>query len=200
MKAEIIHTNRFYYETAVEQSLNSFRLKPKTDELQRLLSYRADINPASTTAQQVDIWGNNVETFFIAQSHQYLEIKTTSIISVQRSPIIDHLDYTTEMKRIFHSELFQNQYLASLKQTPYTSISFDQAEKVVTEVGDASNPLVFSKNLMAYLFEKFTYDTDATDVNTQANTVIESMRGVCQDYAHVMLGILRSQKKFQRVT
>lgn len=64
----------------------------------------------------------------------------------------------------------------------------------MNEVGDASNPLVFSRNLMSYLHENFTYDPEATDVFTQASTVIENMRGVCQDYAHVMLGILRSQR------
>ncbi|MFS0788457.1 transglutaminase family protein [Shouchella sp. 1P09AA] len=194
MKAEIVHTNRFYYDTSVEQSLNSFRLKPKTDELQRLLSYRVDINPNSTTAQSVDIWGNNVETFFIAESHQYLEIKTTSVVSVQRSPIINHLDYTPESKKIFHSEVFRRQYLASSKQTPYTNLSFEQTEEIVQKVGDPLNPITFSRDLMAYLYEVFTYDTEASNVQTLASESADTLRGVCQDYAHVMIGVLRSQR------
>ncbi|OHX53650.1 protein containing transglutaminase-like domain, cysteine protease, partial [Planococcus salinarum] len=91
MKYKIEHTNIFEYDTIVDQSMNSIRLKPRTDEVQRLLSYRADITPASLTKEHIDIWGNNVETFFIAEHHQHLEVKTTSIVSIQKSPFIHQI-------------------------------------------------------------------------------------------------------------
>src|SRR5690606_32534805 len=64
MKYKVDNTNILKYETIVDQSMNSIRLKPKTDETQRLLSYRADITPATLTKEHIDIWGNDVETFF----------------------------------------------------------------------------------------------------------------------------------------
>src|SRR5690606_2323615 len=114
MKYKIEHTNIFDYETIVDQSMNTIRLKPRTDECQRLLSYRADITPATLTKEHVDIFGNNVETFFIAEHHQHLEVKSTSIVSIQKSPFIHRIDYSPEMNVIFHSQLFAEHYMAYL--------------------------------------------------------------------------------------
>ncbi|TSB45440.1 transglutaminase family protein [Alkalicoccobacillus porphyridii] len=194
MKFEIIHTNLFTYDSPVEQSLNTIRLKPRTDECQRLISYRADITPSSLTSSHVDLWGNHVETFFIAEQHQLLEVKTSSIVSIQRSPFIRKLDYSMEMQKIFISSIFQNQYLAFLTQTNYTFLPYDQIQQVTTNIGPMKNPLQFSLDLMEYLYQTFEYKPGTTDVNTMASDAFLQMNGVCQDITHIMLGILRAHK------
>ncbi|WP_235617078.1 transglutaminase N-terminal domain-containing protein [Lysinibacillus mangiferihumi] len=55
MKFEIQHTNIFQYESEVDQSLNTIRLKPRGDERQCLLSYRIAISPSSLTREHADI-------------------------------------------------------------------------------------------------------------------------------------------------
>ncbi|WP_026691299.1 transglutaminase family protein [Alteribacter aurantiacus] len=192
MKYRIEHTNTFRYDTPVDQSMNYIRLKPKTDECQRLLEYQSDITPASLTKETTDLWGNTVETFFIPEIHEVLEVKTTSTVSIQRSPFIRMVDYTLEMRNIFHSNLFRKHYLAFLKDTPYTFLYIDQIEEVVKEIGENTNPVQFSLDVMGYVYEKFSYDTEATNVNTKASESLPLQRGVCQDFAHVMLGILRA--------
>lgn len=71
MKFEIQHTNIFQYESEVDQSLNTIRLKPRSDERQRLLSYRIAITPSSLTREHTDIWGNTVGSFYIWSSIKY---------------------------------------------------------------------------------------------------------------------------------
>ncbi|KIL49623.1 transglutaminase family protein [Jeotgalibacillus soli] len=193
MKYKIEHINTFHYETLVDQSMNNIRLKPRTDECQRLISYRADISPVSLAKESTDLWGNSVETFFIAEIHQSLEVKTTSVVSIQKSPFIEQIDYSPEMQSIFHSDLFRRHYLASLNQTAYTYIEPYQVEHIVREIGNTENPVKFSMDLMKYIHEVFSYDPNATDVNTKATESIEGRRGVCQDYAHVMIGVLRAR-------
>ncbi|MBT2755525.1 transglutaminase family protein [Mesobacillus foraminis] len=193
MKYEIVHTNTFYYDNYVDQSMNTIRLKPRTDECQRLLSYQNQITPASMTKDHVDIWGNNVETFFIPQKHNFLEVKTTSIVSIQRAPFIRRIDYSPEMKSIFHSQLFHDHYLHFLHDTFYTYLEKDQIEEAVTNIGDIEDPVQFSLELMRYLHEVFTYDTLSTNVNTNATVAFSLKKGVCQDYTHVMLSILRAR-------
>ncbi|MGI2328039.1 alpha-E domain-containing protein [Planococcus sp. YIM B11945] len=193
MKYKIEHTNVFEYETIVDQSMNSIRLKPRTDECQRLLSYRAEIAPASVTKEHVDIWGNHVETFFIAEHHRQLEVKTSSIVSIQKSPFIHRIDYSPEMNAIFHSQLFSEHYLAYLSNTAYTYISPDQMNQVDERLGEMTNPVQYAIDVMGYLNNHFTYDGESTNVSTKAEESFSLMKGVCQDITHVMLGILRNK-------
>lgn len=193
MKYKIEHTNIFDYETIVDQSMNTIRLKPRTDECQRLLSYRADITPATLTKEHVDIFGNNVETFFIAEHHQHLEVKSTSIVSIQKSPFIHRIDYSKEMNIIFHSQLFAEHYMAFLSNTAYTYITPEQMELVDRELGAMHNPVQYAIDVTEYVFDHFTYDGESTTVTTKASESFDLKKGVCQDITHVMLGILRNK-------
>ena len=193
MKYKIEHTNIFEYDTWVDQSMNSIRLKPRTDECQRLLSYRTDITPVALTKEHVDIWGNNVESFFIADHHKHLEVKATSVVSIQKSPWIHRIDYSPEMHAIFHSDLFRSHYLAFLSNTAYTYLRPEQIEQVDSEIGQMANPVQYAIDVMGYLFNRFTYDGSSTNVSTKALESFDLKKGVCQDIAHVMLGILRTK-------
>lgn len=193
MKYKIEHTNIFEYDTWVDQSMNSIRLKPRTDECQRLLSYRTDITPVALTKEHVDIWGNNVESFFIADHHKHLEVKATSVVSIQKSPWIHRIDYSPEMHAIFHSDLFSSHYLAYLSNTAYTYLTPEQVEQVDKDIGEMVNPVQYAIDVMGYLFNRFTYDGSSTTVSTKATESFDLKKGVCQDISHVMLGILRTK-------
>nr|WP_239534018.1 transglutaminase family protein [Thalassobacillus pellis] len=172
--------------------MNHIRLKPRTDECQRLLSYRTDITPSSMTKEHIDLWGNHVETFFIPEKHEHLTVKTSSTISIQKSPFIRMIRYTDEMMEIFNSQLFHKHYLAYLNETPYTFLYKDQVEEIVAAVGDPRDPIKFSLDLMAYINQSIYYDGTATHVYTKAYESWPEKRGVCQDYAHIMLAVLRA--------
>jgi len=192
MKYRIEHTNVFDYDTWVDQSMNSIRLKPRTDECQRLLSYRTDITPVSLTKEHVDIWGNSVETFFIADHHKHLEVKSTSVVSIQKSPWVHRIDYSPEMHAIFHSDLFKSHYLAYLSNTSYTYLTPEQIDIVNGVIGNIANPVQYAINVMEYLYNRFNYDGSSTNVSTKAHESFDLKKGVCQDISHVMLGILRA--------
>ena len=191
-KYRIEHTNIFDYETWVDQSMNSIRLKPRTDECQRLLSYRTDITPVALTKEHADIWGNVVESFYIADQHKHLEVKATSVVSIQKSPFIHRIDYSPEMHAIFHSDLFTSHYLAYLSNTAYTFLRTEQIEQVNRDLGKMTNPVQYAIDVMGYLYNRFTYDGASTDVSTTAQESFDLKKGVCQDLTHVMLGILRT--------
>ncbi|WP_416147865.1 transglutaminase family protein [Salipaludibacillus sp. HK11] len=193
MKYQIDHTNVFQYETLVDQSLNHIRLKPRTDECQRLLSYRPEITPVTLTKEHVDLWGNHVETFFIAERHQELIVKTSSVVSIQKSPFIRMVQFSPEMEKIFNSDLFHQHYLAALSETNYTMLYKNQIEEVNRIIPQSSNPVEYAINVMDYVYRTFTYDGEATEVFTKAHEAFDLKRGVCQDLTHIMLGILRSK-------
>lgn len=193
MKYRIEHTNTFYYENFVDQSMNHIRLKPRSDECQRVLAYHTEIIPNSMTKEHIDLWGNHVETFFIPEKHEHLTVKTTSTVSIQKSPFIRMIQYSDEMRNIFHSELFHSHYLAYLNETPYTFLYKEQISEIIQAVGDSLNPVRFALDLLAYVNQSMIYDTTATQVGTKAYESWPVRAGVCQDFAHVMIGVLRSQ-------
>lgn len=191
MKYRIKHTNIFRYETEVEQSLNTIRLKPRNNECQRLISYHVKINPMSMTRENIDIWRNMIGTFFIAEKHKELEITSYSHVSVQRAPYIYQIQFSEEMRNIFYSQLFKEHYLPYLTTSRFTTLQSQQLEEIIAEVGEPDNPVKFACELMTYLFNSITYDPGATTVATTASEAWEVKRGVCQDYTHIMLGVLR---------
>ena len=192
MKYRITHQNIFRYETEVEQSLNTIRLKPRNNERQRLISYEVKINPISLTRDNFDIWRNAVSTFFIAGKHTELEVTTHSLVSVQRAPYIYQIQYSDEMKNIFHSQLFHEHNLAFLTTSSFTTLERHQLDEIINSVGHSDNPVKFALDLMTFLNESITYDPEATTVDTTASEAWGLKRGVCQDYTHIMLAVLRN--------
>lgn len=193
MKYRITHKNTFKYESLVEQSLNTTRLKPRNNEVQRLLSYDLNITPASLTKEYFDIWRNSVGSFFIAEQHQELIIEAVSVVSVQKAPYVFQIQYSEEMQAIFHSEMFHDHYLPYLMTSNYTSLSEAQLEEVKQQLGITAqyNPVKLACDIMTYLYNTIRYDTEATNVHTTASEAFSLKAGVCQDYTHIMLGILR---------
>ncbi len=64
-----------------------------------------------------------------------------------------------------------------------------QIEEVFHAIGHAENPVLFSLNLMQYLYSTFEYDPTATNVTTTASQAFDLKRGVCQDFTQVMLAM-----------
>ena len=193
MKYRITHKNIFQYESLVEQSLNTIRLKPRNNECQRLLSYDLNITPASMTKEYVDIWRNNIGSFFIAEKHWELIIESTSVVSVQKAPYVFQIQYSDEMKNIFHSQMFKEHYLAYLSVSSFTSLTDYQLDEIKKHIGPQSddNPVKLAIDIMAYLNYAIRYDPYATNVHTTAREAFDLKAGVCQDYTHIMLAILR---------
>lgn len=191
MKYEIRHTNIFKYESEVEQSLNTVRLKPRYNECQRVLSYHLNIVPTARTKDYSDIWRNQISSFFIPERHRELVITSTSIVSVQRAPYLYQLQYSDAMKNIFHSELFREHYLSYLTTSSYTKLEPYQIDEILGAIGQHDNPIQFACDLMTYLYNTIKYDAEATTVNTTAKEAFELRAGVCQDFTHIMLGVLR---------
>ena len=191
MKYRIKHTTTFKYDSPVEQSLNTVRLQPRENECQRLLSYQLKISPNSMTKDYVDIWRNSISSFYIPEKHEQLVIISSSIVSVQRSPYLYHIEYSNEMKEIFHSKLFKDHYSPYLATTYYTRLEEVHILEILKTIGKPENPIQFACDLMSYLFMNMKYDQAATNVNTTAKEAFELKAGVCQDFTHIMLGVLR---------
>jgi transglutaminase-like putative cysteine protease len=199
VRYRIIHKTEYEYTDPVGQSYNEARLLPRFCHHQNLISSRLEISPNIADYRvREDFFGNQVAHFSIPEPHR--EFVVTAISEVQIFSQAAQLDFSQgtsweAVKAAIWNErrpeaLDARQYaldspfvMASPALAAYAQPSFTAGRPLVEAVHD----------LMQRIFSDFTFDPEFTTLATPLNTVLEHRRGVCQDFAHLAIGCIRSQ-------
>ncbi|OAS83191.1 MULTISPECIES: transglutaminase family protein [Metabacillus] len=194
MKLQITHLTRYTYQEPVMDSINEVRLTPRSDDHQECSEHRILVKPEVPLFSYTDYFGNTVHHFTIPSPHHELTIESRSIVDTVETfkDMVHPIPYETETD-ILASDTFQNQYAEYLMETDFTRITPELrifcAETVHTyKVKSIYHLLEQISNL---LYSNLTYDTGATHVHTTVEETLRLKRGVCQDYAHLMIAICR---------
>lgn len=197
MKLRVVHRTSYYYGEPATTSHHEAHLVPRQSEVQRTITCDLDIipNPASRRSR-LDYFGNRTTYFGMTEPHRKLEVVANSLIETQPVVLPDFAE-TPAWEQV-HQKLLNERQRDVLQATQmrfaspliplsaelreYAQASFPAHRPILTGVAD----------LMRRIHSEFKYDTTATDVTTSLATVFQSRRGVCQDFAHVMIGCLRS--------
>lgn len=194
MKLKITHLTQYTYENPASDSVNELRLTPVTDEHQLCRQHTIMVDPAVSLFPSVDYFGNTTHFFTLHTPHQQLEIKMEAIVETYNgekrtdSPLTLNEEYA-----IMTGDQFQNTYAEYLMETPYTTLTSELITfvKAAIDVGKATNIYQLLEQISDCIYTNFTYDQSATDVHTTLEETLRLKRGVCQDYAHLMIGICR---------
>lgn len=197
MTYEIIHRTLYDYAALVTVSQHVARLEPRMTGHQSRESYSLKISPEPTLRKErTDYFGNQLCLFSIQQVHQKLEVITQSRVTVQvQKPV--QLETSPAWEEV--AELFRDpvspevvepyefvfdspQVRASEQLADYARGSFAPGTPVLQAVAD----------LNRRIFTDFKYDPKATTVATPLEEVMQHRRGVCQDFAHLGIALLRS--------
>lgn len=194
MKLEISHLTRYLYEEPVIKSVNEIRLTPKTNHRQSCYHHSIVIEPAVSTFSYDDFFNNHVYSFSIYEPHKEIEIKAHSIVvtnEIKREEL-QIIPFREELK-VLRGEEFQNDYAEYLTTTNYISLTpaiVNFAEEIRN-----SRPVTSIHELLeqisAMIYSNFTYDPQVTHVYTTVTDFLTMKRGVCQDYAHLMIAICK---------
>lgn len=195
MKLEITHSTHYDYAPAVEIAQHVACLQPPTTACQQLLDYQLGITPEPAHRSCVqDVYGNMRQFFSLQSPHRQLTVVAHSVVNTQSS-LAPQSTVPWEVVR----ERFR--YAA---QTPYDAAAeFVFASPFVPRHPDfaayarpsfeADRPLVAcARDLMHRIYRDFTYDSQSTQINTPALQALAQRKGVCQDFAHIMVAALRS--------
>jgi len=187
----LVHTTEFHYDGPVTESYNEVRLRPIHDERQSCLSFRLNSHPASRVMAYRDSSGNWVHQFNILSDHRQLRIEAESVVltheepSPAKDPIsLEELDERREeLCEEFYDQIAPSDYvphLAALEQF------VDEAEQTSdgTTVG-------FANEASDLIHNRFRYVKGATHVHSSITDSLSIQAGVCQDFAHLLLGIVR---------
>lgn len=189
-KFRIRHITRYTYEDAVRDSANQIMLYPIRDEFQDVQHHALTITGNPQVNVHDDYYGNKVGTFTHAQPHRELVIDSQlSVVTSARVLPLDDQPVTAQWNELksLRNDL---RFIDFGRHENFSALS--ELEKVIEEerCKDCS-PMKSAMDLCTYVYETFTYRKGITTVETTVDDIWKLKSGVCQDFAHIMLVMLR---------
>jgi transglutaminase-like putative cysteine protease len=178
MWLRIEHTTAFSYDGPIAEAYTELRLRPQEGGGQHCSSFRLRTDPPGLRVREYrDHFGNDVHHFDVLESHDRLEVTAVSEVMTPE---------TFANGRNPPTPLDLHDYLSPTEYVPFAESVWDFAARHSHGGGAAC-----AHELMTAVLEALVYETGATDVQTRADEVLALGRGVCQDFAHVMLAVCR---------
>ncbi len=190
MRYRIRHVTRFTYEMPASQSHNELRLQPRDSLRQRTLAFRLDITPPAAVISYRDAFGNMVHAASVHPPHTELMVCAESLI--QREAPRELLN-KERFARFLCDDQRRSQenydFLSPSRYIPFT----DQLKKFFWLIRPLMNEPVadYSQRVVAWVRDQFAYEPGSTDVHSDVTQVLTTGAGVCQDFAHLTIGVFR---------
>ena len=194
MLLHLIHRTTFVYAGLVRDSFNEVRLRPVDDPGQVCKTFVLKISPDGAPARDyLDYYGNCVHYFDVAASHEQLVIEAESLVETTpdaKRPDVPAVPSPGHPGSQAPSELY-SEFLANSHYVPLTVELWRETQDVFAD--DARSEIwKDALRLGRHVYRTFTYKPHTTGVHTLATDALKLRTGVCQDYAHVMLGLCRT--------
>jgi transglutaminase-like putative cysteine protease len=200
MKLDLRHRTAYRYANPAAFSQHLLRLTPVTAPGQRVILSNVTIIPEPEAVDvHQDMFGNQVHVATISRPHETLEIVATSRIDrAERNAMIFETSAPWEKTQAAALGLEGTTPVPQVSPFAFPS-SMSAPNRQIESYADESllsgRPvLVAAEELMGRIYRDFAYDTQATGAETLATESFRLKRGVCQDFAHVMLAALRSRR------
>jgi transglutaminase-like putative cysteine protease len=190
----IRHLTQFRYDAPVSESLMEVRMHPRTDGAQRSLSFQLSVDPRTQVYSYRDYLGNTVHHFDVPGKHMRLRIVAEALVEVQNPPEVPESLEPEDWLRL--DELVASgDYWEMLVPSQFTETS-EALRGLVMDLGVARrcDPLSILKELNQAIYEWFEYVPKSTRVDSPIDHAIESRKGVCQDFAHIMIALVRPMR------
>jgi transglutaminase-like putative cysteine protease len=186
MRVSVVHRTRLDYSEAVVEDVMDTRLGPHSDAHQRWERHDIQVTPFGSVRAYVDGFGNAARLLSIVRSHTFVEVTSAGIVE-------------TLLTDPFASPAVSPRQLTSAEHFDYLKpsrlISIPAVVRDMAEPHRPSSPetaLDSARALMELVYSEFSYEKDVTTVTTTVPEVVEARRGVCQDFAHVLISLYRA--------
>ncbi|MFY1666434.1 transglutaminase family protein [Pseudomonas sp. Pseu.R1] len=198
---EILHDTHYKYDSPVSLAQQLAHLWPRVSPWQRCIEQRLEISPEPTTRRdEQDVFGNPLTRLAFERPHDELQVNARLLIEVLARPVLEfQQSMPWDLARstlTYSASKMSPDILDACRyrfESPYVHLkqSFVEFSADCFPIG---KPLLLcAQALMEKIFDEFTFDGEATQVATPLVEVLERRRGVCQDFAHLMLACLRSR-------
>lgn len=191
MLLRICHTTRFTYDAPAYQSHNEIRMRPRDDAAQRCLEFALDVEPRAHMLEFDDYYGNRVHSFSIYPQHDALTITARSLVENApaqnaATPSVSFEEFLTDDYRRTREEY------DFLGASPYVPFS-DRMRKFfwLARPRRSDEVAAYVHQVVALVRDQFSYEPGVTKVHSTVDEILTVGAGVCQDFAHLSIAILR---------
>lgn len=185
---KIEHTTGFKYDREVVASYNEARMLPERSDRQTVFSAALDITPRGSSHEFTDFFGSHPVMFEVLEPHRELLINAVSVVEVRPTGEADTTASWDALTVAAHSDLELTDASTQTRRTTPPSDLAKFAKKIAAEFGPHETALRVCK----FIFDSVKYQHGVTGVNSIATEAWSARVGVCQDFAHLALGALRS--------
>lgn len=193
----IVHTTTYGFTETVSLCKAEAHLIPRDLPHQHCELHQLVTRPLAEEKQQwEDAFGNQVSYFEVSEPHQTLDVTAISVVRVDPSdnpPKEESCAWNEVRLRLEKSEsgdmLEARQFVEDSK---YVKADADLADYALVSFTKGRPILEAAHHLMELIHKDFTYDPGSTTIRTSVKHVLMKRRGVCQDFAHLAIGCLRS--------
>ena len=193
MAYAIRHVTTFRYKPAVGESIMEVRMQPRSDLRQRCLTFALEVHPRANVMSYRDFFGNAVHHFDIPGRHQTIEISAQAIVEV--TPPLDPRQRKSSAWDELDTRVQEGDYWEMLLPSQFAKPT-ELLEKLAAELNlkRSAEPLALLRELNEALYDKFDYVPNSTNVDSPIDDALRTRQGVCQDFAHIMIALVRQLK------
>lgn len=188
-RLRVVHSTGFAYNAPVTSSYNEARLTPRSDTRQNVIINRVETVPATRSYRYTDYWGTAVTAFDLHAPHEELEVSGMSVVETEPDEI------PAEEEQLgwedLHSYSVVDRYDELLSNTGYVPSS-RQLAQIAKRLTKGMTPHEAVLAVCQWVNAEMEYVPGTTGVHTSAVDAWKEKKGVCQDYAHLCLVMLRS--------
>ena len=195
MQLQITHETRYDYQPPVEVAQHISHLQPPTTASQTLLSHALQIAPEPAQQSRTqDIYGNTRCFFSLQTAHSQLQVVARSRVATHPQPMPASTAAWEPVRERFRFTA-GNAYDSAAEfvfASPYVPRHADFAAYARLSFPAGAPLLQAARDLMRRIHTDFTYESESTEVSTPALQALAQRKGVCQDFAHIMIACLRA--------
>lgn len=192
----IHHLTKFRYSSSVTESIMEVRMHPRSEGRQRCLSFQVSVTPRTRVQSYRDYLGNVVHHFDVPSAHRHLMIVAEATVDVSPAPELpgrlDDAAWTQLDAQIDAGDFWE--MLAPSRFAQWTeSIEAFAEELKVPDRGEARrrDPLELLTEINSAVHDAIAYVPKSTRVDSPVDDALRNRKGVCQDYSHIMLALVR---------
>jgi transglutaminase-like putative cysteine protease len=194
----VIHETRYEYAATVALSQKLMHLTPRSFQFQQCESHTVSLNPQDSERRiGSDYFGNHTSYCVVTEAHQNLLVRAESTLTLQPRPGQELIANSVPWEQARDGiHLHENPERLEIIKYLYTSTHITYSEDLATYARKSFTPgrsvLEAAFDLTRRIYSEFSFDSEATDISTPLSELLRIKRGVCQDFAHLMIGCLRA--------
>jgi transglutaminase-like putative cysteine protease len=188
-RLRVVHSTGYAYKSPVTASFNEARLTPRSDGRQNVILNRVETVPATRSYRYVDYWGTAVTSFDLHAPHAELEVTSSSVVETDRG--VSSKDENTRASwDDLHSEAVIDRFDEVLSPTHYTPQS-KRIRRVGERIAKYHDPQEAVTAAANWVHSELKYVAGTTGVHSSGLDALREGKGVCQDFAHLTLILVR---------